>query len=95
VSGLPPTTLFLMGRLAEHYAQVAGETRRTLVRSWRKVRGKRWKSLRTRLGELRERAEVAQQVLPTGEPTATPDAISAGDGFAERPPETEPRTLKH
>src|SRR5262249_40417644 len=39
-SALPPTTLFLMGRLAEHYAQVTGETRTIFARSWRKVRGK-------------------------------------------------------
>jgi CHAD domain-containing protein len=94
-SGLPPTTLFLMGRLAEHYAQVTGSTRRTLVRSWRKVRGKRWKSLRARLGELRESAEVAYEVFPPGEPTAGADLTPAGGGFAGQPPETEPRTLKH
>lgn len=48
---LPPATLFHMGRLAEHHAQVTGEARSTVTRSWRKVRGRRWKALRARLGE--------------------------------------------
>jgi triphosphatase len=57
-SGLPPATLFLMGRLAEHHGRATAETRATLNRSWRKVRGKRWKALRARLGELAESAHA-------------------------------------
>ena len=94
-AGLPPTTLFLMGRLAEHYAQVTGETRQTLTRSWRKVRGKRWKTLRTRLGELRESAEAANEVLPVIEQPAAADLVPSDTTFAEQPPASEPRTLKH
>ena len=94
-AGLPPTTLFLMGRLAEHYAQVTGETRQTLTRSWRKVRGKRWKTLRARLGELRESAEAANEVLPVIEQPAAADLVPSDTTFAEQPPASEPRTLKH
>jgi CHAD domain-containing protein len=50
--GLPPATLFLMGKLAEHHTRVTAEARATVTRCWRKVRGKRWKALRTRLEEF-------------------------------------------
>ena len=43
--GIPPATLFLMGRLAEHYASVAEPGRKRYAKSYRKVRA-RWKSLR-------------------------------------------------
>jgi hypothetical protein len=94
-SGLPPTTLFLMGRLAEHYARVAGDTRRTLTRSWRKVRGKRWKALRARLTELHDSAEAANGVLPVIAPADSAELTRSEDAFAGQPPETEPRALKH
>ena len=93
-AGLPPATLFLMGRLAEHYTQVTGETRQTLTRSWRKVRGKRWKALRARLGELRESAEAVNEVLPAMEQPASADGVPS-ESFAEQPPASEPRALKH
>jgi CHAD domain-containing protein len=93
-SGLPPTTLFLMGRLAAHYADVTGETRRTLTRSWRKVRGKRWRALRTRLGELYESAETASDSL-SAPSSATPDLIPNEATFAGQSPEPEARPLKH
>jgi len=94
-AGLPPTTLFLMGRLAEHYAQVTGETRGTLTRSWRKVRGKRWKALRARLGELRESAQAANEVPPGIEQPVAADLVPSEATLAEHPPASEPRTLKH
>jgi CHAD domain-containing protein len=94
-SGLPPTTLFLMGRLAEHYARVAGDTRRTLTRSWRKVRGKRWKALRARLAELHDTAEAANGAVPAIEPEHSAELTRSEDAFAGQPPETEPRALKH
>lgn len=50
--GLPPATLFLMGKLAEHHARVSTEARATVTRCWRKVRGRRWKALRARLKEF-------------------------------------------
>jgi triphosphatase len=92
---LPPATLFLMGRLAEHHAQLTAQARRTLTRSWRKVRGKRWKRLRARLAELTERAAAANgaftelQSAPGQSPPAEP---SAPDGH---PPAPELRPVKH
>ena len=43
--GIPPETLFLMGRLAEHYASAAVRARKLYTKGYRKVRG-RWKRLR-------------------------------------------------
>jgi CHAD domain-containing protein len=43
--GMPSETIFLMGRLAEHYAGAAARARRTYAKRYRKVRG-RWKKLR-------------------------------------------------
>jgi CHAD domain-containing protein len=94
-SGLPPTTLFLMGRLAEHYAQVTGETRSILARSWRKVRGKRWKALRARLGALHDSAETVSDALPSSPPAAAADLTPSEATFAGQPPEPETRPLKH
>jgi CHAD domain-containing protein len=93
-SGLPPTTLFLMGRLAEHYAGVTGDTRRTLTRSWRKVRGKRWRALRARLGELHDSAETAGDAL-SAPSAAAADLAPSEATFAGQPPEPEARSLKH
>lgn len=45
--GMPPETLFLMGRLAEHYANVALRARKRYTKGYRKVR-RRWKRLRTK-----------------------------------------------
>jgi CHAD domain-containing protein len=56
-SGLPPATLFLMGRLAETHRGITAVARRTLNKSWRRVR-RRWKALRQRLAEL---ASVPQE----------------------------------
>jgi hypothetical protein len=94
-SALPPTTLFLMGRLAEHYTQVTGETRSTLARSWRKVRGKRWKALRARLGALYESAESAIDALPGTPPAVAADPAPSDATFNGQPPEPETRSLKH
>jgi triphosphatase len=43
--GIPPETMFLMGRLVEHYAGAAVRARKLSARGYRKVRG-RWKRLR-------------------------------------------------
>jgi triphosphatase len=43
--GIPPETLFVMGRLAEHYAGTAVRARKLHAKGYRKVRG-RWKKLR-------------------------------------------------
>ena len=62
--GLPPATLFHMGRLAEHHTRVTSEARTTVTKSWRKVRGRRWKSLRARLGELEHTAPPSSYPVP-------------------------------
>ena len=92
-SGLPPATLFLMGRLAEQHARVNAQVRETLVRSWRKVAGKRWKALRVRLGQL---SDIVSE--PSHPPPVPPDA--AGIATADptpvgRVPEPESRPVKH
>jgi CHAD domain-containing protein len=93
-SGLPPATLFLMGRLAEHHARVTAQAHRTLTRTWRKVRGKRWKALRARLGELIENAEPGNGAFTVHE--VPPEDIAP----AEAPPTAhasapELRPVKH
>jgi triphosphatase len=49
--GMPPQTLFLMGRLAQHYASVALRARKRYARGYRKVRG-RWKKLRLKFEDM-------------------------------------------
>jgi triphosphatase len=49
--GLPPETLFLMGRLAAHYGDQALKARKRHPRAYRKVRG-RWKALKSKLEQL-------------------------------------------
>lgn len=62
---LPPETLFIMGRLAEHYAVSAGKARKRFGKSYRKVRG-RWKALRQKALSLGSPAPA--------EPAAPPDS---------------------
>jgi len=45
--GIPPETLFLMGRFAEHYVRAAARARKLYAKGYRKVRG-RWKRLRNK-----------------------------------------------
>jgi CHAD domain-containing protein len=89
-SGLPPATLFLMGRLAEHHASRTAEVHRTLTRSWRKVRGRRWRALRARLAELADSAVTASLDFSTRESAdeaQNPPARVLGDAMApELPP---------
>jgi len=61
--GLPPETLFLMGRLAAHYADSASKARKRHPRAYRKVRG-RWKTLKSKLEEATPRVSP----LPSSEP---------------------------
>jgi triphosphatase len=49
--GIPPETLFSMGRLAEYYASAAVRARKAHLKDYRKIRGK-WKKLRIRLKDL-------------------------------------------
>jgi CHAD domain-containing protein len=48
--GIPPETMFLMGRLVEHYASTAMRARKLSGRGYGKVRG-RWKRLRENFKE--------------------------------------------
>ncbi len=80
--GLPPATLFLMGKLAEHHTRVTAEARATVNRCWRKVRGKRWKALRERLEEFDHPAA----------PAAAPASVMMGEASPSAP---EERQLSH
>lgn len=62
--GLPPETLFLMGRLAAHYERHASKARRRHPRAYRKVR-ERWKTLKSKLVE-------AGRLRGTNPPAAAP-----------------------
>ena len=55
LAGLPPETLFLMGRLAAHYAERAQKVRKRHPRAYRKVR-ERWKALKSKLEQHTQRA---------------------------------------
>ncbi|HEY0768146.1 MAG TPA: CHAD domain-containing protein [Steroidobacteraceae bacterium] len=88
-NGLAPGTLFLMGRLAEHHARTSADARKTLSQFWRKVRGKRWRALRTKLEELSDSAREANNGLA---PAAEAPIAAAR---LEHAPELEPRPIKH
>jgi CHAD domain-containing protein len=101
---LPPATLFLMGRLAERYADSTSRVDKALERSWRRVRGKRWKALRGRLVELMERARAARRlgILAAAEPEALHPLAATDDGVPtaapaplERAAEPAARLMKH
>lgn len=94
---LPPATLFLMGRIAEHHLTETQQARKTLERAWRKVGGRRWKSLRTRMGELSATA-------PSHAPADTAGLTSKAGTQPQPPSELEdplqasasgPRPLRH
>jgi triphosphatase len=55
-AGFTPQTLFMMGRMAEVNAREATGLSGMIEKPWRKVRGKRWKALRSRMDELRDHA---------------------------------------
>jgi len=94
-SGLPPATLFLMGRFAEHQVQASAQARQTFARSWRKVRGKRWKALRSRLGELRDTAKAANGAAAAAA-DAPPEVLVPTDAaVAGHAPEPGSRPVKH
>ena len=93
---LPPETLFLMGRLAEHHLGVTAQAHKTLRRCWRKVRGKRWKALRGRMSELHAQAQAAQPAAhDASEEPQTVAAAGAPGGEVEQAPAAETRTLRH
>ena len=53
-AGFGPRTLFLIGRLAEPQSRNAVRMGDKVGKSWRRVRGRRWKTLRSRMKELRD-----------------------------------------
>jgi CHAD domain-containing protein len=61
LAGQPPATftaatLFTMGRMAELHARQAACLGAKAARPWRRMRGKRWKALRSRMRELSDSA---------------------------------------
>ena len=96
VNPLPPETLFLMGRLAEHHFGETRQARKTLSRSWRRVSGKRWKVLRARMQELSDMVSAAQAAADEGSQSApaaqvTPVAPTEESLLVV----SEPRALRH
>ena len=95
---LPPQTLFLMGRLAEHHLSETQQARKTLERSWARVGGKRWKALRNRMEELR-RGTTLPGATPQPEPAlALPPQPASTDAHADAAPAAAPaglRPLRH
>jgi triphosphatase len=57
-AGFTPQTLFMMGRMAEQHAREAARLSGRIEKPWRKVRGKRWKALHSRMNELRDGASA-------------------------------------
>jgi CHAD domain-containing protein len=76
-ASLPPETLFLMGRLAEHHLDETRKAHKTLTRSWRKVRGRRWKGLRQCMQDLSDAASEAGAEATAANQPATPPAEDA------------------
>jgi triphosphatase len=61
--GMPSETLFLMGRLAEHYAGAAACARKTYAKRYRRVR-ERWKKLRMTMEAAA--ADAAAEIVDAG-----------------------------
>ncbi len=93
---LPPQTLFLMGRLAEHHVNETQQARKTLERSWKKVSGKRWKTLRKCMEDLSRSSTEAPDAIPDVAPSAGLLQQTAGateDSLLEAPAGSRP--LRH
>ena len=75
---LSPRTLFLMGRLSELHARKAGRMDGEIGKAWRKVRGKRWKSLRAQMKELRDDLPETSRGDESLEGSLEGDGMSAG-----------------
>lgn len=68
---LPPSTAFVLGRLAERHEIEALRARERFGPAWRKVRGKRWKRLRGAMKEARK------AVAPANAEASAPATSSA------------------
>jgi triphosphatase len=60
--GFGPQTLFTMGRMAELSARRAARLGGRIGKPWRKVSGRRWKALRSRIEALREDAAGGSRI---------------------------------
>ena len=67
-------TLFLIGRMAERNARQAAGMGQKVEKPWRKVRGRRWNAMRSRMKELRNDA------TPSNDKDKRIDHNGAGDG---------------
>ena len=92
---LPSGTLFLMGRIAERHAPSTAEARKSLDRTWRKVRGWRWRALRSRLGELVDTARQSSASAGADPVPVPPTATVTVTGAPERAPEPESHPIRH
>ena len=93
---LPPATLFLMGRIAEHQVAQTQQARKTLERAWRKVSSRRWKNLRARMEDLS--ATAISQAASTADLTVkpgTPAQPSPEPQDALQTSASGPRALRH
>jgi CHAD domain-containing protein len=71
---LPPATVFAMGEVAERYRQTAAELRAQFPAAYSRVKGKRWKALRTEIDEQRPDEADAAGVEPAGAEDGDPGA---------------------
>src|SRR5207253_935858 len=86
---LPAGTLFLMGRLAERHSTTTAQARKSLIRSWRKVRGQRCRAAahaRGRRTGPQGRARTEAHRRPAGARAGKPAQPRTGD-------RRDPRTI--
>lgn len=81
--GLPTEAVFLMGRMAESHVAAAAHGRSDFEKSYPKLR-KRWKRLRHKLDQLRERAIPSNPMTPDNS-----NHTAAGNGTGDT--STEPK----
>lgn len=88
----PPETLFLMGRLAEHYSNAAIRARKLHAKGYRKVRGK-WKKLRRKFAEAP--GDAASDANAAGTPAPETGAPGADTSGAAVPDASAPKLAEH
>jgi CHAD domain-containing protein len=75
-ANLAAATLFMMGRMAEQRGREAVRLGRKVARPWRKVRGKHWKALRSRMEKRRDATPATSRI---------DDLVSYGANRSTRP----------
>src|SRR5512146_617391 len=75
-------TLFMMGRMAQLNAAEAARLGETVEKPWRKMRDRRWSTLRWRMQQLRDDTRKRNKKIGTARHTAaaTGKRAGAGDG---------------